>query len=506
MSEPKTTYQTKNLQKSQVISLEKGKIPPQAIDLEEVVIGAAIIDKTAIAEVVEILGQIPEVFYKDQHRHIYEAMLQMYDESESIDILTLCQKLKTRNKLELIGGEFYLISLTQRVSSSAHIERHCRIIMQMYVKRQSIKVASEIIENAYEDATDIFDLLEDSQRSLDDTAQWLFRKKPTDIKTAYSQYLQQSATNEIGIPSKLSKLNKKTGGYHAGDLVIVAGRPGMGKTAFVLNEAKHQAKQNIPVGIFSLEMVTRQLLGRFISEEFGIESSRIKYNNLTISERQIVEKESARIADLPIQIHDEGSLTVIEAKTIIGSWVRQFGVKIVYIDYLQLMNGSGNGKSGNREQEISYISRSLKAIAKEFSVCIVALSQLSRAVETRGGIKRPILSDLRESGAIEQDADVVYFIYRPEYYKIDIWDYDDAGSTYNQCEINIAKIREGETGATIVGCNLKYMRFEDLEQSNWQPIDNQSNQDIKPESPVNAFETPSIDQISNFDDDDDFPF
>lgn len=501
MNQPKQNLGYKS-EKSTIISLEKGKIPPQAIDLEEVILGAALIEKSAIAEIVEILSDLIDVFYKDAHKHIFQSMLEMFADNIPIDLLTISQKLKEQQKLDLIGGDFYLIGLTQRVSSSAHIEIHCRILMQMYVKRQSIKVASDIIQNAYDETSDIFDVLDTSQRTLDNTAQWLLRKKPKDLKAAYASFLDSDQNPKQGVPSKLSKINKKTNGYHEGDLVIVAARPGMGKTALILNEAKHQAKQDIPVGILSLEMITNQLVGRFVSDEYSIESSRIKYNQLTPSEKEVIRRERKTIEDLPIYIHDEGSLSTMEAKTIIGKWVRQFGVRIVYIDYLQLMDAYGKNKSGNREQEISYISRTLKAIAKEFGITIVALSQLSRAVETRGGFKRPILSDLRESGAIEQDADVVMFLYRPEYYKIDEWDDDDRSPTHNQCEINIAKIREGETGATIVGCDLKYMRFHDLVEQ-WEPMPSKPMPNIEPSD---AFDPLNSDNDNDFEEEDDLPF
>ena len=496
----KKTYQKS--QKSNVITLEKGKLPPQAIDLEIAVLGACINFKNAIAEVVQILSDQIEVFYLEKHRYIFSAMIQMFADNESIDLLTIADKLKKENKLDLVGGEFFLIELTGKVNDKAHLEFHCRILMQMFVKRESIKVASQIIENAYNQDSDIFKLLETSQRSLDDTAKWLLRKKPQDFSSAIDAFLEKSENPGLGIPSKFSKLNKKTNGYHGGDLEIVAGRPGMGKTALVLNEAKFQAHQGIPVGFLSLEMTTNQLVGRMVAEEFGIDSDRIKYNQLTDSEKQVISIESLKLKSLPIQIHDQSSISIMDAKTVIGEWVRQHGVKIVYIDYLQLMEAYGNSKSGNREQEISYISRTLKGIAKEFDICIVALSQLSRAVETRGGTKRAQLSDLRESGAIEQDADVVKFLYRPEYYKIDEWDNDERSSTFNQCEINIAKIREGKPGACIVACDLKYMRFEDLMDDQWEPESPKPNQNIQ-----DAFEvTPNSHPVIEDDDTDDLPF
>lgn len=487
------------IDKNTIINLEKGKIPPQAIDLEERILGACLIDKYAISEVVEIITDNDAVFYKEAHQYIYKTMLNMFTESIEIDLLTVSTELKKENKLELVGGDFYLIELSQKVSSSAHIEIHCRYIMQYYVKRHTIRVASEMIENAYEESKDVFDLLEESQRSLDDTSQWLLRKKSSDLKSGYDKFLQSKESPvKTGIQSKFKKLRDKLS-YHPSDLIIVAARPGMGKTALVLNEAKHIAKQNIPVGFFSLEMSEMQLIGRLVAEEFGIESNRIKEDNLTPSEKQVLRKEGYKIANLPIYIHDEGGLTIMSAKTIIGKWVRQNGVKIVFLDYLQLMNGFGNNKNGNREQEISYISRTLKAVAKEFDIPIIALSQLSRAVETRGGSKRAMLSDLRESGAIEQDANVVMFIYRPEYYHIEEWDDDERGPTANQTEIDIAKNREGKLGHTRISNDLRYMRFEDLDEIEpWEQVD-----DLPVQNTADAFE-PIPNDID--DDGDDMPF
>lgn len=498
--------QNKNnrIDRSTVISLEKGKIPPQAIDIEEVVLGAMLIDKYGVYEAIETLSDNHEVFYKEAHRYIFRAIFELFSDEQPVDLLTVSNQLKKQGNLDLVGGDFYLIGLTQRVSSSAHVERHCRILMQYYTKRESIKLASNIIEEAYDETKDIFDLLEYSVKSLDDTSQWLLRKKPESLETVYDKLIKRTNDPIASVPSKFSKLNKRTNGYHPNDLVIIAARPGMGKTAFVLNEAKFQAEKGIPVGFISLEMSDVELLGRIIANEFGIESSRIKQNQLTASEKRVVETESEKIKKLPLYIHDGSETTTTEAKTIIGKWVRQFGVRIVYIDYLQLMRGSMNNKNGNREQEIASISRKLKAFAKEFEIPVVALSQLSRAVEQRGGMKRPQLSDLRESGAIEQDANVVQFLLRPEYYKINEWDDDNRTPTAGQCEINTAKTREGQLGATYLDTSqLKYMRFKDLEE-----YDNSWNdKEFESVSPTDAFDPGAADdEIMEEDDPNDLPF
>ncbi|WP_179022035.1 replicative DNA helicase [Winogradskyella forsetii] len=502
MNQPKPYNQNK-VDRSTVISLEKGKIPPQAVDLEEVVLGAMMIDKQGVYEAIETISDNEDVFYKDAHKYIYTAIFDLFADDSPIDLLTVSDQLKSKAQLDLVGGDFYLIGLTQRVSSSAHTERHCRILMQKYVQRQSIKVASVILEEAYDETKDIFDLLEESQKALDDTSEWLLRKKAENLSSVFDKLIENSKNPQASIPSKFTKLNKRTNGYHPNDLVIIAARPGMGKTAFVLNEAKFQSEQGIPVGFLSLEMSDVELVGRIIANEFGIESSRIKQNQLTPSEKEVIRKESEKIKKLPIHIHDGSETTVNEAKTIIGKWVRQEKVRIVYVDYLQLMRGSTNNKNGNREQEIAQISRKLKAIAKEFQIPVVALSQLSRAVETRGGMKRPQLSDLRESGAIEQDANVVQFLLRPEYYKIDEWDVDMRTPTAGQCELNTAKTREGSLGATVLDSSeLKYMRFKDLKDFD----DSWKDNEFKPEplSPDQAFEPRN--HVDNENYDDDLPF
>lgn len=479
---------------AQVISLEKGKLPPQAIDIEEAIIGACMIEKFAISEAAEIIGG-EKVFYKEAHQLIYDAMSEMFQENEKIDLLTVAQKLKTKGHLDSAGGEFSLVQLTQKVSSSAHIERHCRIVMQMHVKREAIRIANEILENAYQDETDIFELLAESQRKVDSVAQWLIRKKPVEFKNTVDEIFSEKERRE-GMPSKISIIQKETNGFSEPDLIILAGRPGMGKTAYMLNEAKNLAMAGIPVGIFSLEMSAIQLTGRMLAEYCGIDSKVIKNRKWNDFERRLMEEKRPEFEKLPIYIHDQASTSSMELKIQAGKWKREKGVRMIFVDYLQLMTASGKNNSGNREQEISYISRTLKATAKDLQMPIMALSQLSRAVETRGGSKRPILSDLRESGAIEQDADIVIFVYRPEYYKIDEWDDDERFPTHNEAELIFAKHRGGELFAVRVKSELQYMRFEDLIEPferNLPPMD-------LPD-PKDAFDPPKPQKS-----DDDLPF
>ena len=433
--------------KSTIISLEKGKIPPQAIDLEEVVLGAMMIDKKGVDEVIDILS--PEAFYKDAHKYIFEAIFKLFENSEPVDLLTVSSQLKKDSKLEMVGGDFYLISLTQRVSSSAHIEFHARIILQKYIQRSLIKISNEIIEEAYDETKDVFDLLDNAEAKLYEVTQGNIKKS---TETAQSLVIQAKKKIEdisnkeglSGIPSGFTKLDRLTSGWQESDLIIVAARPGMGKTALTLSMARNIAvNQDIPVAFFSLEMSSVQLITRLISSETGLSSEKLRTGKLEKHEWEQLNVKVKTLEKAPLFIDDTPSLSIFDLRAKARRLSSQYGIKMIIIDYLQLMTAGGSQKGGNREQEISTISRNLKALAKELSVPVIALSQLSRAVETRGGSKRPLLSDLRESGAIEQDADIVSFIYRPEYYKIDEWDDEDRSPTEGQAEFIVAKHRNG---------------------------------------------------------------
>ena len=433
--------------KSTLISLEKGKIPPQAIDLEEVVLGAMMIDKKGVDEVIDILSA--EAFYKEANKIIFEAIFKLFENSEPVDLLTVSSQLKKDAKLDLVGGDFYLISLTQRVSSSAHIEFHARIILQKYIQRSLIKISSEIIEEAYDETKDVFDLLDNAEAKLYEVTQGNIKKS---TETAQSLVIQAKKKIEdisnkeglSGIPSGFTKLDKLTSGWQESDLIIIAARPGMGKTALTLSMARNIAvNQNIPVAFFSLEMASVQLITRLISSETGLSSDKLRTGRLEKHEWEQLNVKVKTLEKAPLFIDDTPSLSIFDLRAKARRLASQYGIKMIIIDYLQLMTAGGSQKGGNREQEISTISRNLKALAKELSLPVIALSQLSRAVETRGGSKRPLLSDLRESGAIEQDADIVSFIYRPEYYKIDEWDDDDRSPTEGQAEFIVAKHRNG---------------------------------------------------------------
>ncbi|MFC6859051.1 replicative DNA helicase [Zunongwangia atlantica] len=456
-----------NKQNSNVISLEKGKIPPQAVDLEEVVLGAMMIDKKGVDEIIDILH--PDAFYKNSHKLIYEAIFKLFENTEAIDLLTVSNQLKKDGNFEKAGGDYYLIQLTQRVSSSAHIEFHARIILQKYIQRSLIKISAEIIEEAYDESVDVFDLLDSAEAKLYEVTQGNIKKSTESAQSLVIQAknrIQEISNREglSGVPSGFDKLDELTSGWQPSDLIIVAARPGMGKTALTLSMARNIAVgQGIPVAFFSLEMSSVQLITRLISSETGLSSEKLRTGNL---EKHEWEQLNVKVKDLekaPLFIDDTPSLSIFDLRAKARRLASQFGIKLIVIDYLQLMTAGGTQKGGNREQEISTISRNLKALAKELNVPVIALSQLSRAVETRGGSKRPLLSDLRESGAIEQDADIVSFIYRPEYYKIEEWDDEERSPTEGQGEFIVAKHRNGG----LENIRLKFIghlgKFDNLE-------------------------------------------
>ncbi len=455
--------------KTTIINLEKGKLPPQAVDLEEAVLGAMMIDKKGVDEVIDILQ--PDAFYKEAHKHIFEAIVQLFTDTQPIDLLTVSSQLKKNAKLEAAGGDFYLIQLTQKISSSAHIEFHSRIILQKFIQRSLIKISNELIEESYDETTDVFDLLDKAESRLYEVTQGNIKRSSETAQSLVIQAkkrIEEIASKEglSGIATGFTKLDKVTSGWQPSDLIIIAARPGMGKTAFVLSMARNIAIDiQQPVALFSLEMSSVQLITRLISSETGLSSEKLRTGKL---EKHEWEQLSVKVKDLekaPLYIDDTPSLSIFDLRAKARRLSSQYGIKLIIVDYLQLMTAGGGGKGGgNREQEISTISRNLKALAKELSVPVIALSQLSRAVETRGSSKRPLLSDLRESGAIEQDADIVSFIYRPEYYKIDEWDDDEHSPTEGQAEFIIAKHRNG----SLENIRLKFIgnlgKFDNLDE------------------------------------------
>lgn len=451
----------------QNLSLEQGKLPPQAIDLEEAVLGALLLEKEAVNAVIDILE--PDSFYKQSNQVIFNAIKTLFGKSEPIDILTVTNELRLSGELESVGGGYYLAQLTNRVASSANIEYHARIISQKYIQRELIRLSSQIISDAYDDTIDVFSLLDRAENSLYQVTEGNIRKDFDNMSNLIGLAIKQIEIAKkrdghiVGVQSGFHSLDRITSGWQPSDLIIIAGRPGMGKTAFAMSVARNAAVDaKNPVAIFSCEMSSLQLVTRLISSESEIASDKLRSGNLASYEMEQIHTKIAGLAEAPIFIDDTPALTIFELRAKARRLKARHNIGLIVIDYLQLMTVSKEYR-GNREQEISTISRSLKAIAKELEIPIIALSQLSRSVELRGGEKKPQLSDLRESGAIEQDADMVIFLHRPEYYGLT--QDGDGNSTIGVANILISKHRNGQVGEVKVKFIQHLARFTNLERS-----------------------------------------
>ena len=446
-----------------------GKLPPQAVDLEEAVLGALMLEKDALTSVIDILK--PESFYKDAHQEIYRSIVILFNNSEPVDMLTVSNQLRQEGKLEMVGGAYYLTELTSRVNSAANVEFHARIVAEQAIKRELIRISSEIQQDAFEDTSDAFQLLDRTEAALFEVSESNIRKNYADMRSIMREALNELEARKdhkdglTGIPSGFTDLDRITSGWQKSDLVIIAARPGMGKTAFVVTAMRNASVDfNHPVAIFSLEMSNIQLVNRLISAEAELESDKIKKGTLADYEWEQLVHKTAKLSNAPIFIDDTPALSILELRAKCRRLKAQHDVKLIIVDYLQLMSGDNSrGSGGNREQEIASISRALKNIAKELEVPVLALSQLSRAVETRGGDKRPQLSDLRESGSIEQDADLVMFLYRPEYYGIT--EDENGQPTHGLGEVIIAKHRNGSLDTAKLKFIGKYTKFTDLDFS-----------------------------------------
>ena len=445
-----------------------GRIQPQAPELEEAVLGALMIEKDAYSLVSEILR--PESFYEHRHQLIYSAITDLAVNQKPVDILTVKEQLAKRGDLEEVGGPFYITQLSSKVASSAHIEYHARIIAQKALARELITFTSNVQSKAFDETLDVDDLMQEAEGRLFEISQQNMKKDYTQINPVIAeayQLIQTAAARTdglSGLESGFTKLDKMTSGWQRSDLIIIAARPAMGKTAFVLSMAKNIAvNYRNPVAVFSLEMSNVQLVNRLISNACEIPSEKIKSGQLADYEWQQLDYKLRDLLDAPLYVDDTPSLSVFELRTKARRLVREHGVRIIIIDYLQLMNASGMS-FGSREQEVSTISRSLKGLAKELNIPIIALSQLNRGVEARQGAegKRPQLADLRESGAIEQDADMVCFIHRPEYYKITE---DERGnSLIGLAEIIIAKHRNGAVGDVRLRFKSEFAKFMNVDE------------------------------------------
>lgn len=458
-----------------------GHVQPQALDFEEAVLGALMVESEAYSLVCEILR--PESFYDHRHQLIYKAIATLNYEEKPVDIMTVTEQLRKTGELEDAGGPFYITQLSGKVASSAHIEYHARIIAQKYLARELITFSSKIQTRAFDETQDVEDLMQDAEGDLFKISQQNLKKDYTQINPVINEaytMLQNAAKHGdglTGLSSGFTKLDAMTSGWQKSDLIILAARPAMGKTAFALSMAKNMAVDGVPdidadgnpirrqvhVAFFSLEMSNVQLVNRLISNVCSIPGNKIKNGQLESYEWKQLDTQIKRLFDAPLYVDDTPSLSIFELRTKARRLVREHGVEVIMVDYLQLMNASGISV-GSRQEEVSTISRSLKGLAKELNIPIIALSQLNRGVENREGIegKRPQLSDLRESGAIEQDADIVAFIHRPEYYKI--YENENHQDMHGMAEIILAKHRNGAVGTVTLRFRGEFVRFQNPEE------------------------------------------
>ena len=444
-------------------------LQPQALEVERAVLGALMNDRDAYAVVCEILS--PESFYEQRNQLIYSAIRDLSLAEKPVDVLTVTDELERQGSLDKVGGAIYIADLSNKVASSANIEYHARIIAHKFLARQLISFASEIETKAFDGSMDIDDLMQEAEGSLFELSRRNMKKDYTQIDPVISnavEVIQKAAANKdglTGVPTGYHKLDNITSGWQASDLVIIAGRPAMGKTSFALSMAKNiAADYKVPMAFFSLEMSNVQLVNRLISNCCEIQGSKILNGQLKPDEWERLDKRLNNLIGSPLYVDDTPGLSVFELRTKARRLVRDHGVKIIMIDYLQLMNANGM-RFSSRQEEVSTISRSLKQIAKELDIPILALSQLNRGVESREGLegKRPQLSDLRESGAIEQDADMVLFVHRPEYYHI--YQDENGRDLHGMAQIIIAKHRKGATCDVLLNFRGEFTRFENPEDT-----------------------------------------
>ncbi len=448
-------------------AMHQGRVPPQAVDVESQVLGAALIDKEAVPKLLEILH--PETFYKIAHKKIFEGIIALFNRNEPVDTVTLAEELRRRGTLEDIGGQVYLSELSVKVTTAANVEYHAHIILEKALMRGLIVTSSEIASRAYNETEDAIDLLDEAETKIFQISEHRLKRSTTPIKKALTEAFESLEKLHgmhggiTGVPSGFTDLDNLTGGFQNSDLVIVAGRPSQGKTALALsiarNAALHPVKKTA-VGIFSIEMSEQQLVTRMLSSEARVNAHSLRTGRLPEDQWKKLSRVVGRLAEAKIFIDDSPSLSILEIRAKARRLKAEHDIGMVIIDYLQLVHPPRSLES--REREISMISRSLKALAKELNIPVIALSQLNRAVETRGGDKRPVLADLRESGAIEQDADVVLFVHRPEMFNIETVK-DENGNlipTERLAEIIIGKQRNGPTGIARLTFIKEHAGFE----------------------------------------------
>ena len=450
--------------------LAVGKLTPQALDFEEAVLGALMIDSNAVSTIIDFLNY--KMFYKEAHQNIFKAIFDLFSDMEPIDLLSVTNRLRKAGRLEFVGGASYLASLTNRIASAANIEFHARIVMEKFVLRELIDRCNGIIKDAYDESNDVLQLLDKAETNLFNIIQNNFKRDSKELNLIVKKALDELTVMRndggaaSGVPTGIRAMDEKLGGWQKSDLVILAARPGMGKTSFVLSIARNAAIDfDMPVAFFSLEMSATQLVHRLFAIESGIPAERIAKGKLNDTEWIVLMDKINKLNTDNLIIDDTPALSVFDLRAKCRRLKHQHDIQLIVVDYLQLMQGGSDGDKhgkGNREQEISYISRSLKGLAKDLQVPVIALSQLSRAVETRAGSKRPQLSDLRESGSIEQDADMVMFIYRPEYYQLET--FEDNMPSHGLAELMVQKNRHGATENIRVRFQSQYTRFTDVDE------------------------------------------
>lgn len=438
---------------------ELGKIPPQALEFEEAIIGAMLVATDALSDSIEIIK--PSYFYNPQNAIICECIFELYKENIPIDLLSVINKLKQKGKLDEVGGSYFIAKITSKVSSSANIKFHCAIVYQKFIQRELIRISQETIDKAFNDETDPFELKEQTCKAIEDIESVNASNLSTanEVLNDVYKHTMEIADKELacsGIDTGFKEVTGILNGWQNSELIILAARPGMGKTAFALSALENIAKQNKNVAFFSLEMSKRQLGTRLMSMKTGIATGKISRGFLNANDWDVFHNFNKNTGEIKIHIDDTPSLSIIDLKARARKLKRKQNIELIVIDYLQLMRGdSSQNKNGNREQEISFISRSLKGLAKELDIPIIALSQLSRAAEDSRD-KRPELKHLRESGAIEQDADVVGFIYRDKYY------HHENGDDFT--ELIIAKNRQGAVGTIYLQFDEEKTLFTDYKQ------------------------------------------
>ncbi len=471
---------------SREIGINMGKIPPNAIEFEKLVVGTMLIDSNGLDKAITFLGDDSAVFYDPRHKEIYRVILWLKSKNTPVDLMTVIQQLKKTNELGNAGGDGYLIDLTMGVSSSAHIEFHCRLIAEKFFQRKMIETCTTLILRAYRDDVDVFELLDNVSYETNKIYDVIAGQKPVrsiqDLHAELIQNIKQGLVRGVKIPFR--RMDDSFMGWQPSDLIIVAARPAMGKSAYAMELSKSAAKSDYPTLVFSLEMANIQLHKRIVANELQIESDTIRKHKFTDEDLQKI-MTANEFENMPLYFED----SIVQLEEILSKArviKKEKGIKMIVIDYMQLIEAKGKSE-GN--EKVSYISRKLKQLAKELNVPVIALSQLSRNVETRP-LKRPQLSDLRDSGAIEQDADVIQFIYRPEYYGIPRWDKDWDGvedlPTDGEAEIITAKHRHCGTSRTRLKWNPDFQKFTDTD-SNYYYNQNQNHNNVPTAEPNEAF-------------------